>query len=429
MLTPALHLGRVLSPTGSGALTDVADGAILVGEGGRLVAVGERAAVHAAHPGVMVRDHRPGVLVPGFVDAHVHLAQVFARARAGLDLLDWLDQAIFPAELRFADVGHAERAARAFVADCARHGVTTANVFLSSHPAAAQRCFEVLAATGLRAIAGLVHMDRDAPGGLCLDAKASVAAAEDLAGRWHGHDGDRLRYAITPRFALSCSDAMLGELGKLASTDGTLHVHTHLSESPRECAAVAARFAAAADYLAVYESFGLVGPRSLFAHAIHLSDRELGALAAHGAGVAHCPSSNLFLKSGAFPWRRYEAAGVRFGLGSDVAAGPELSPLRVMRDAYMVQPSDFLAPEALLFRATLGGAQALRLDDRVGSLEVGKDADFVVLRPERRPEIALQPPSTTAELCAAITFLGDDRLVDSTWVRGRRLDPDDPDAS
>ena len=268
---------------------------------------------------------------------------------------------------------------------------------------------------------GAVQMERNGPDGLLVERKSALATAERLAGFWHGFDGHRIQYALTPRFAISCGKEFLAELGQLKSENPSLFVHTHLSEQIPECEEVRRLFPGAIDYLNVYEDAGLVGPRSIFAHCIHLSDREISSLVSLGAGVAHCPSSNFFLKSGRFPWDRMVDAGVEFGLGSDVAAGPEMSPFRVMRDAYFMQGQKVIPPDQLLWRATLGGARALGMEERIGSLEPGKDADFLVLEPTARPEISEQNTNSPDALCSSLVFLGDERIVKETWVRGRAL--------
>jgi len=243
--------------------------------------------------------------------------------------------------------------------------------------------------------------------GLLASRGADWRAAEELAARWHGHDQGRLQYAFSPRYALSCGPEFLREIGALLHSRPGTHLHTHFAESREECAAVARAFPQAEDYLAVYERAGLLGPHTILAHAIHVSPREVQALAASGSAVIHCPSANLFLKSGVFPWQRHREAGIPFGLGSDVGAGPEMSPLRVMRDAALLQPELFLDPADLIWRATLGGAQALGLDHCIGSLDVGKEADLVILDPSLRPELAAQPMPDLPALLGPLIFLGD----------------------
>jgi guanine deaminase len=418
-----LHLGRILNPSSDGHIQELEDGALALSADGKVLEIGKAGALKAKAPGARVHDHGDALILPGFIDTHVHLAQVFARGQVTGGLLQWLEEAIYPAEQRFEDLAHAEAATQAFIRDRVRNGVTTSAIFLSSHPEAAQRCFEGLAQSGLRSVMGLVHMEHGAPEALCLGRSKTLKATEDLAGRWHGHDDGRIRYALTPRFALSCTAELLGDLGALRASDPSLFVHTHIAESARECAAVAEAFPKAANYLGVYEDAGLVGERTILAHGIHMSDGELAHLSSCKAGVAHCPSSNLFLKSGVFPWKRYGDAGVRFGLGSDVGAGPSMNPFGVMRDAYMIQPSLFLSPEDLLWRATLGGAQALGMSDTIGNFEPGKEADFLIVEPKAHPVIADSGKDTSNAnaLLQSLVFLGDDRCVAATYVRGQKL--------
>jgi guanine deaminase len=356
------------------------------------------------------------------VDTHVHLAQVFARARIRGNLLEWLNEAIYPEEIMFADLDHVRKAAGCFVRECIDVGVTTANVFLSSHKEASELCFEAVAESGMRAIMGMVHMDQDAPDALLVPAGRAISETEDLASRWHQHDRGRIQYALMPRFALSCSRDLMTQLGTMKRETPSLYVHTHLSETIKECRAVLEAYPEHSDYLAVYESFGLLSDRTVMAHAIHLSAQELLRISAAGAGVAHCPSANLFLKSGVFPWSGHTTAGIRFGLGSDVGAGYQINPFQVMRDAYNVQDKLFLRPTDLFWRATLGGAQALRLDSTIGSLDEGKDADFVVLAPPC--DLPSGGPSENEDLedaLAHLIFTGDDRWVVASYVRGRSL--------
>ena len=417
----SVHYGYILNPTPNGRMSAISDGALATNDIGQIVFVGPRAEMPSIPDDASIYDHGGKILCPGFVDLHVHLPQIRARARVREDLLQWLNKEIYPAELAFSDTHYAERCAESFTDECIRNGVTTTVSFLTVHEAAAQRAFEVVANSGLKAIMGTVQMERNGPQKLLVEQSEALQTAEKLAGVWHGYDKHRIQYALTPRFAISCGKGMLDELGRLKSENPSLFVHTHLSEQKGECAEVARLFPEALDYLHVYEDAGLVGPRSIFAHCIHLSDRELSTLVSLGAGVAHCPSSNLFLKSGRFPWERVEDAGLEFGMGSDIGAGPEMSPFRVMRDAFFMQTEGVVEPDKLLWRATLGGARALGMDETIGSLEVGKDGDFIVLDPAARPEIASQDIAAPDALCASLVFLGDERIVEETWVRGRAL--------
>ncbi|MBR57392.1 MAG: guanine deaminase [Myxococcales bacterium] len=422
-----LHLGRIVNPRPDGTIEWFTNGALAINDRGQIVAVGPKDELQAQYPEAASIDHRSGWIVPGFVDTHVHLSQIFGRARVRGELLRWLDDAIFPVEQAFADPNHADKAARSFVSECARSGITTANIFLTSHPEASQQCFQVVADSGLRAIMGMVQMDQDAPADLCLDVGPAIDATTELASRWHDYDGGRIRYALMPRFALSCSKAMLQELGRIQQQMPDLHMHTHVAENETECKEVQARFPEASDYLSVYADHGLVHKGTLLAHGIHLADHNLQKIQTLGAGVSHCPSSNMFLKSGVFPVERYLQFNTAFGLGTDVGAGPELCPFAVMRSAYNIQPDYFWRPADLFWRATLGGAQALGLDATIGCLSPGKDADFVVLQPDRlgvhAPSMPTRDPNPEEldDLLSPLIFLGDDRLVEHVRVRGREL--------
>ena len=417
-----LHFGFVLTPSADGRLLAIPKGALGVDKEGCLAFVGSRADLEPDDKEAIIQDHGSGILFPGFVDLHVHLPQIGSRGRSRSDLLQWLHKDIYPAEAKFADPEYAGQCARRFVKECARNGVTTTVAFLTSHKEASKRSISVIAESGIRSVVGAVQMDRNGPQELLNNVEDSISCAEELAGKWHGYDSGRVKYALIPRFAISCSDRLLKELGRLKTQAPSLYVHTHLSEQKGEIDEVSRLFPQADDYLSVYEDAGLVGELTLFAHCIHLSDRELSSLISQGAGVAHCPSSNLFLKSGIFPWQRSVDADLRFGLGSDVGAGPEMSPFRVMRDAYFMQLNQVIPPDELLWRATLGAAQALGMEDEIGSLEVGKEADFVVLDLKGRPEMEDQDHSSIEGICSSLVFLGDDRVVRESWVRGKRLE-------
>jgi guanine deaminase len=326
-----------------------------------------------------------GLLLPAFVDAHVHLPQLDIRARWGLPLLAWLERHVYPAEAAFADPAFAERAARRFFAALAAVGTGTAGVFATVHAEATDRAFAAAEASGLRAVIGKVLMDRGAPFALLEPAAEGVAATRALAERWEGAGGGRLHVAVTPRFAPACSEGLLAAAGEAAREAG-LRIQTHLAESADELEAVRRLFPDAPDYLAVYERAGLSGERSVFAHSIHLGESAFDRLAARGAAVAACPSSNAFLGSGVFPLAVARSSGVEIALGSDVGAGPQLSVLDAARHlAYLDRPE----PAEILYRATLGGARALGLEGTTGRLAPGLAADVLVLEPP--PDAAGDP--------------------------------------
>src|SRR4051794_20413738 len=332
---PFVLRGRVISPASDGRTIDHLDGLVAVDGGGRLAWVGsvdDPAAPEGARERAI--DLRPLVLLPGMVDLHAHLPQLpNAGLGAGLDLLTWLERYIFPLERRFDDEAAAARLAPAAFRAFAAAGTTTVLAYGAVFKASTDGAFRAAEAHGIRAILGKVMMDR-----ITYDERIdpttildrSVRESEELAARWHGADDGRLGYAVTPRFAVSCSAEMLRESASLAARTGAWW-QTHVSEDPGEIAQVGRLFPEARDYVDVYDRAGGLGARTILAHAVHLSDRELGRLVESATNVAHCPSSNLFLASGAMPLARYLEAGLAIGLGSDVAAGPDPSIFSVMR--------------------------------------------------------------------------------------------------
>lgn len=391
---------------------------LLVVEDGIVVARGAYAALAPRFPGLAITP-LAGLIVPGFVDAHVHYPQLDRIASHGEQLLDWLDRHIFPAEQAFADPAHAKAIAEVFLDELLRHGTTSALVFGTVHAGSVDAFFAAAQQRRLRMACGKVLMDLG-PEGLCDTPDSARSESEDLIHRWHGMD--RLTYAVTPRFALTSSDAQLAVAGDLlAAHDGVL-LHTHLAENTREVAEVAARFPAAADYLDVYDRFGLVTDRAVFAHGIHLPDRSCARLAETGAGIAVCPASNFFLGSGMFNFAQAQHHGVRLGLGSDIGAGTSLSLLHAGGLAY--QAGLFhgyrLDPFRALWLATGGSARLLHIADQVGQLAVGQEADFVVLDDHATPLLARRTAGATlAERLFALQILGDDRAVRQTYVLGR----------
>jgi guanine deaminase len=422
---------RLLSPLSDGGTLDELDGLIEVDAAGRLVRA-ER------WPGSGVPDAidlRPMVVIPGLVDLHAHLPQIpNAGLGSGLDLLTWLDRYIFPLE-RAYDRAVAERQAPAAFRAFAAAGTTTVVAYAALWADSTDAVFAAAEAHGIRAIIGKVMMDRItyddriAPNEIL---ETSLRQSDELAARWHGRDGGRLRYAFTPRFAVSCSAEMMRESASLAARHGA-YVQTHLSEDDGEIGEVRRLFPEATDYLDVYDRAGALGPRTILAHAIHLSDREVGRLVDSGSRVAHCPASNLFLSSGLMPLGAYRAAGMTVGLGSDVAAGPELSLFTVMRAGAVTQRVLELTARADRSRAvhgvdwlrlaTLAGATALGQEAEIGSLEAGKEADLVAVDPRlTTPLPADVPPLQSADdVMSRLMFRPHPDMVRGAWVRGRLL--------
>jgi guanine deaminase len=364
------------------ALEAFSDGGVAVADG-RIEAVGSFDQIRSAYPDAQLRDERDAILLPGFVDTHVHFPQLAIMGSMGLGLLDWLERYALPEEARMADPEHARRIAREFVAGLTTNGTTTALVFGSHFPAAQEALFEEAERSGLRIASGLVVSDRNLRPELHVEPDEAYEAGRELAQRWNGRG--RLRYAVTPRFSLSCTEGMLEACGALHREVGAL-VTSHMNENLDEVEAVRGLFDGFDDYLHTYEHFGLVGESTVLAHNDHPSEAELARLGAARASVAHCPESNAFLGSGLFPMRRHLDHGVRVALGTDVGAGTGLSMLKEALTAYQLQmlrqDPPPIGPAHLLFLCTRAGALALGMDD-VGDFSPGRAADLVLLRSPR----------------------------------------------
>jgi len=425
---------RVLTPLATGGTRYEPDGRLDVDARGIIQHVGPwRDDPGAGGTGSAV-DLRPLVLLPGMVDLHVHLPQLpNAGVGAGMDLLSWLERYTFPLERGF-DEAAAERLAPAALRAFAAAGTTTAVIYGAVYAASLDASFRAAEAHGIRAVIGKVMMDRGTydrtvPEGKVLE--TSLRQSADLCARWHGRDGGRLRYAFTPRFAVSCSADLLRESATLARDTGA-YWQTHLSEDRHELEEVARLHPDALDYLDVYDRAGGLGPRAILGHAIHLSAREVARLVETDSVIAHCPASNLFLASGAMPLGRYRAAGIRIGLGSDVSGGPELSIFANMRaGAYTqsglrVREGDGapppLAPLDWLRMGTLDGARALGLEAEIGSLEAGKEADLIAVDPRLVAPLEGIDSDDPAEIMSRLAFRPHPAMVRAAWVRGRPLD-------
>jgi len=375
-------------------------------------------------PGTPVeRLPRDALMVPGFVDAHVHYPQLPVIGSYGAQLLDWLDRYTFPAESRFADGRLARRVARDYLAENLRQGITTAAVFCTVHPGSVDAFMDEAARLGARMIAGKVLMDRHAPRALRDTARRGYDESKALIARWHGRG--RLGYAITPRFAASSTSAQLDAAGALWREHPTCWLQSHVSENRDEIAWTRKLFPRARDYVDVYARHGLLGPRAIYGHGIHLAAREWRALHESGTAIAHCPTSNLFLGSGLFRWDRALARGreVPVALATDVGGGTSLSMLRTMGEAYKVarMAGTSLTATQLLWLATAGGARALDLGDRIGSLAPGQEADLVVLDLASSPLVAqrMHYVRDIEEALFVQVTLASDRAVRETWIGGR----------
>jgi guanine deaminase len=396
------------------------DGLLIVEDGRVLEAGHAPALLQQLDSSVPVSDYTGKIILPGFIDCHVHFPQLDIIASYGEQLLDWLNRYAFPVEAKFEDEDHAREVAGFFLDELLRNGTTTAMVFGTVHAHSADAILEAAEKRGMRLVAGKVLMDVNCPENLRDDPESAYADSKALIERWHGKG--RLGYAITPRFALTSSAEQLAAAGKLASEYPDVWIHTHLAENKAEVRQIAAQFPESRSYLDVYDGYGLLRERSVFAHCLHLDDEDRHCMAAKGGAAAFCPTSNLFLGSGLFDLNAMRSANVRVGLGTDVGGGTSLSLLRTASEAYKVlHLQDQAMPAAkALFLMTLGAARALYLDDKIGNFEVGKDADFVVLDPAATPLSARRTSVATSieESLFAITMIGDDRHVAATYVAG-----------
>lgn len=369
---------------------------------------------------VTITDYSGHLLIPGMIDLHTHYPQLDMIASYGLQLLDWLNDYTFPTEAAFVDKKHASQIAQRFLRELLRHGTTTAMVFSTVHTQSVEAFFEQALALNLRMITGKVMMDRNAPRYLCDSAEQSFLESQQLIERWHGQG--RLAYAITPRFAPSSSVQQLALAGELYRLYPDVYVQSHLAENQAEVDWVRTLFPHAKDYVDVYQQAGLLGPRSIYAHGIHLDVDACQRLAESQSVLAHCPTSNLFLGSGLFPMARIQQQGVRFALGTDIGAGTSLSLFRTLAEAYKIQQlqQHQLDPDYAFYLATLGGAQALGLQNTIGNFLPGKEADFVVLDVQAGSitQQRLKQCRTLTERLFVLAMLGDDRQIYATYILG-----------
>ncbi|HEX2546786.1 MAG TPA: guanine deaminase [Ramlibacter sp.] len=404
------------------------DGLLVIGPdaSGRKVirAAGAYDALAANYSGVSI-THLPGrILAPGFIDLHVHFPQTDVIGSPAEGLLPWLENYTFPHESRFAEHDYAVGVAQVFLDELQRHGVTTALTFCTSHPHSVDALMEASAQRGLRMIAGKVLQDRHSPDGVRDDTEQSLADTEALIGRWHGKQ--RLGYAITPRFAPSCSEAQLRGAGELAAKYGDVWIQSHVAENKDEIRWARELFPQSRSYLSIYDDFGLMRERAIYAHCIHFDDDDRALMRATGAAAAVSPTSNLFLGSGFFDYEGAMRVGFRFGLASDVGGGTSFSPFHTMLAAYYVgregqtKPGVSLSPQHLWWQHTAGAAQALGLDGVVGNLRAGCEADFLVLDPAATPLLArkVKHARDLDELLFSLIVLGDDRVVQHLVVDG-----------
>ncbi|WP_440493169.1 guanine deaminase [Serratia sarumanii] len=372
-------------------------------------------------PGFAVTEYRDKPIVPGFIDTHIHYPQTEMIGAYGDQLLDWLNNYTFPTESRYGCERHADAMSAFFLRELLSNGTTTALVFGSVHPQSVDALFSQAQTLNMRLIAGKVMMDRHAPQALLETPEQSYRDTRELIESWHGKG--RLGYAITPRFAPTSTPALLAQVQRLREEFPDVWLQTHLSENPQEVAWVKSLFPQSQSYLDVYHRYGMTGGKSVFAHCLHLEEQEWDCLCETRSAIAFCPTSNLFLGSGLFDLQQAWRKRVKLGIGTDVGAGTSFNMLRTLGEAYKVgqlQHYRLSAVEAF-YHATLGGARALSLDDKIGNFDVGKEADFVVLDPAVTPlqQLRYANSATPAEQGFVLMTLGDDRNIYRTYVDGK----------
>jgi len=419
--------GRLLTflraPQGAGDAQSYSyhhDGVVLVADG-RVDALGPTAELMARIPPGTPIDHHPDALIlPGFIDPHIHFPQTQVIASYGAQLLEWLEKYTFVEEQKFADPAHAARNAEFFLDELARNGTTTACAYCTAHPASAEALFSAAHKRNTGMIAGNSVMNRNAPPGLLAPAATAIADSRDLIRRWHGTG--RQRYAVTPRFAITSTGDQLAALGALLKEFPTVLMQTHLDENVNEIAAIKNLFPDDASYTAVYARFGLLGPRSLMGHCIHLTDDEIALLRDTRSVAVFCPTSNLFIGSGLFDYQRLKTAGVRIALATDVGGGTSYSMLRTAAEAYKVMQlqGQNLPALAAFDLMTRGNAAALGLDGEIGTIAPGAFADLVVLDARATPAMAhrMEVARNLEEELFVLMTLGDDRAVRQTYIAG-----------
>jgi guanine deaminase len=422
------HVAR--SPLGSsgdlGCLESFEDGALVFDSTKKIIALGNYAHLKAKHRDAKVQDFTGKIIIPGFIDAHLHFPQLDMIGSYGEDLLGWLNKYTFPTEARFSNPAIAKATAKRFFRELTANGTTTAAIFSSSHKVATDVLFNEAEAIGVRAIIGKVSMDQNAPDALLQTPQVDCEETVQLVKKWHRR-ADLLFYALTPRFAPTCTAKMLASLGKIKNDYPDLYIQTHHAETEAEIKWVRELFPKAKDYLSIYDEAGLLGERTILGHSIHPTTSEMKRLKATNTKVAHCPTSNLFLGSGLFPWQKMVDADIAFALGSDVGGGTSLSLWKTMAEAYKVQqlqkPKVSLSATKLFYAATLGGAKVLNLESQTGNFQVGKSADFQVIDPSKNEllKARLENSHSVEEKLFALIFLGDDRITDQVFVAGRKI--------
>ena len=399
------------------------DGLLIVADG-KVQAAGDYAALHATlPPGTEVHDYSGKLLMPGFIDTHVHYPQTDMIASPAEGLLPWLETYTFPVESKFGDPAHAAGVADFFLDELLRCGTTTAMVYCSVHPQSVDAFFTASEQRGLRMVAGKVMMDRNCPDYLRDTAESSARDTEALIQRWHNHG--RSLYAITPRFAPTSTEEQLYLAGELARAYPDTFIQTHVSENEAECAWVRELFPKSRSYIDVYDSYGMMRPRAMYGHCIWLDERDRERMAETRSAAAICPTSNLFLGSGLFDFEQADQAGVLLSLATDVGGGTSFSMLQTMNEAYKVARlgGSYLPALRMFYLATLGAARSMQLEGTIGNFSAGAEADFIVVDPQATPLLQRRTDRVESleELLFALALLGDDRAIAATYSAGRKV--------
>lgn len=430
-MTELLLRGRVLTfhdeplagDVDPDALTYIEDGGLLIRDG-KIAALGSYAQLRAGEGrNVEVVDHRPHLIMPGFIDCHIHFPQMQVIGSYAGALMEWLNKYTFVEEQKFSNQGHPERIASALFDELIRHGTTTAAAYCSVHKASVQAFFTESHRRNMRMVAGKVMMDRNAPPGLLDTAQSGYDDSKALIGEWHGKG--RQLYAITPRFAPTSTPEQLEMSGTLVREHPDLHVQTHLCENTAEIAFVAELFPWSRDYTQVYEHYGLLGPKTLLGHCIHLTDAEIGSIANSGSVAVFCPTSNLFIGSGLFDLARLRASDppVRNAIATDIGGGTSYSMLRTLDEGYKILniQGQRYHPLRSFYQVTLGNARALSVEGIIGSFVPGAEADCVVLDARATPamRIRMETVETLVEELFLMQTMGDDRSIAEVYVAGK----------
>jgi guanine deaminase len=398
----------------------IEDGAVVIG-GGKIIMVGEFNPKAAAHHEVI--DHRGKLILPGLIDPHIHFPQMQVIGSYAANLLEWLNTYTFVEEQRFADEAHSTRIASRFFDELIRHGTTTAAAYCTIHPVSVDAFFSEAAKRDMLMVGGKVMMDRNAPEALRDTPQSGYDDSKRLLEKWHGQG--RAHYAITPRFAITSTHEQMEMAEALAREYPDVHIQTHVDENMAEVEFARELFPNLPDYLGIYERYHLLGPKTLLGHCIHMTHREVEILAATRSVAVWCPTSNLFIGSGLFDHDRLQAHGARIAVATDVGGGSSYSMLRTLDEGYKVMQlrGQRLNPLRSFYMMTLGNARAMSLEDRIGTVAAGMDADLVVLDAKATPQMALRMEAvdTLANELFLLQTCGDDRAVVETYVAGKAM--------